>query len=274
VLYGSGIEAMIVETGTWRSEGWLAAFQCGWLTVAFCALTTLGCASSRHPGSQSEKTDAIVASRPPSFLSGPVSLLLTNREDFHARVVITETNANRSTKMAGNLFQQEGHLMFFPTSEQSSAQRGLKTYRFLWDARLNRGEVVSEAVNGYASVVAPVRYTSIVSRSSTPPIVEPIQGQPCVEEEVTVTSGGGRTAGFRVWRAVEAESIPLRIASISDANTIQVELSEISVERLSWELFSPPAGFVKYDSVDAMNREVVRRPRVMPYTHGNSAGGR
>src|SRR5690349_14334993 len=76
-----------------------------------------GCVAHRQDrAAPLEAAAGVAAARPPRFLTGPVSVLLTNRDDFSARIVIIETN-REVTISSGNLFQKEGLLLFVPRSD-------------------------------------------------------------------------------------------------------------------------------------------------------------
>jgi hypothetical protein len=257
-----------------RLLAWLRRVCCVFVTVVFAA----GCASARHhQGPPLDAAEGRNAAQPPFFLVGPAGVLLTNAQDFTARLMVAGTNS-LTTNTVGNLFQQEGILLFVPRSEESTgASAWTGSFRFLWDPRRNSGYVISERLHGYASAASPNHYTAPSFQTPVgPPVVEQIDGQPCVRDEVSINSSNGQAARFRVWRGEEPAGPPLRIVSTGDSGSseLNVQLSDINLDALSPELFSLPTDFARFASTEAMVHQLMRKAPVLPYSHSEGSSRR
>src|SRR5690349_16304820 len=105
-------------------------------------LVASGCALGRHRTRQLDPSEGRLLARPPDFLTGPVSILLTNREDFSAHLVVSSAQGawQNVWPVSGNLFQQQGRLLFVPTVDESAHKNSWAgSFRFLWDVQGNRG---------------------------------------------------------------------------------------------------------------------------------------
>jgi hypothetical protein len=243
--------------------GWAAAVG---TVVAFLAVS---CATSKPGPAPMLAAEGVRASQPPTFLVGPVSVLLTNAQDFAARVVVTGGNG-LDTITAGNLFQKEGVLLYVPNVEEPNRPNPWTgSFRFVWEVAQSRGYIMSERLHGYALMGSPVHYATPVSQPETSPtVVEQIDEQPCVMREVKLSSSSGTVTTLRVWRPEALDAPPLRIVSEADHSTpsFRVQLANLNPDPLSQELFTPPAGFVRYGSPEAMIRELMRKEPVLPYS--------
>jgi hypothetical protein len=264
--------------------------QTRWVRAVFCLLSSLllgtGCSSTHHHKDKEahhlDVSEGIAATAPPLFLVGPISVLLTNLDDFEGHVSAPGGlgTGPGSAPVAGNLFQQSGHILFVPMSDQSPGRGGWAgTFRFLVDVKGGSAFVISEALQGYAPVPVRTRYSV---DSTQPPIGAPnreqIDGQSCRQEDVVVKGSDGASASFQTWRMVEESGPPLRIRPIGQTNLAAVNLSELKMEAQVPDLFSPPEGFTKYSSGEAMVHEMAHRQMLMRYRPGfgneGGSGGR
>ena len=247
-----------------------AAVLTAWLFVAGCASPS----DSRRAPEPLLDADGIAAATPPAFLAGAVSLLLTNREDYTAHLVVTMTNGS-TTRISGALFQQEGILLFVPRSETAPAQNPWTgRFRFLWNLPQRRGYVISESLRGYFVAAPLAEYHGSASNRSNRFASETIDAQACVRDDVTVTTGTGSRSEFEVWRP-QGDGPPLRINSAPGTfPALTAELFEVNVDRLSLELFHPLATLNRYRDAAAMAQELTRKLPVLPYSHDADSGGR
>jgi hypothetical protein len=228
-----------------------------------------GCASHhRHSPDPGPSLAEINGIRPPRVVAGPLGVLLTNQQDYSARISVQalEDGTPISPALTGNLFQQEGRLLLIPMTDQPLAPKQKSApsrFRFLWDVAQNRGWVISEPLRGYAEVDAPVRYFLI----SGPPTsdFERVDDQLLQREDVTVRAGNSDVR-FRVWRALDSSGVPLRVLANSGTNTVAL-LSDIHVEAQTPELFRVPLEYTRYPKPEAMLREVTRKVHPLPYSH-------
>jgi hypothetical protein len=168
--------------------------------------------------------------------------------------------------VTGNLFQQEGALLFVPAGAGEQAGSWAGRFRFLWDVNRQKGYVLSEALRGFTSISLPSRDNRAIT---TPPgtgdlTFASIDGRQCVVHELTVPAKQ-RQGRLTLWRADPAEP-PVQIRTDVTGPSVTIQLRRLAVDRLSPELFSIPAGFSRYDSVERMISELLHKPRPLPYT--------
>jgi hypothetical protein len=245
------------------------------LLLALACLMT-GCASPRSPHTGLDLDQGIAAAEPPAFLIGPASVLLTNSSPYSSRAVLSNTNGPLSDLVngAGNLLQQDGVLLFVPTSTDGGGKTGWEgTFRFLWDVANGRGYVMSEVLQAYAPLSSSNRYQVLPAAGGLrPPVLETIEGQSCQVEDVTVSSSSGKSDLFRTWRATEMEGQLFKLMSLNEVPAFLLRLSEVKTDPMSAELFAPPEGFVRYKSGEAMAREIMHRQMLARYRPFSSEG--
>ncbi len=238
------------------------------LCLMVTAVLAGGCASSPRIERRA------VAPKPPPFLSGPVSVLLTNVDGFGAHVVMeTRVFADRVETVSGKLLGRGNKLLFAPESHVSAGKsRGGGDASFIWDVAENSGYVLNEPLQGYAPMISNVRFTNLVVRPrmvhSAP---EKVEGHSCEQEEVVVTSSDGSVVTFRVWRAADLKGFPVRINLATNSTPPTLSFSQIHLETPADKLFLPPDGFAKYDSVETMLNELAARQQFLK--HGKPQQG-
>ena len=237
-----------------------------WLLAGIVAVFASGCASSQSLDSSISRAQGLKATRPPVLLNGPISLLLTNAADYRARVTVTQTNGV-AEPFSGNIFQQEGWLLFVPMANASPSDRWAGRFRFLWDTKRRRGFVLSESLQGYAEIRAPMDPARIEMETPAEyPRPERIGERECtphvVRRELT-----GAERRFRVWRSDEAAEPPIRIATMEARPGLIVTLEDLEVERLAPDLFLIPPTYVRYPDPESMIKEQTRKVHPLPYSH-------
>ena len=197
---------------------------------------------------------------PPDFLVGPAAIALTNFDGFSATVAATSSADAVARTYSGQILEREGRLLFQPMTT-AKTKKG-KIVRggmiFIWEPMLNRGEVVSEALQGYAPLAPAARITS-VAPASTVGVPEPMNGHPCHRVESKVSLSDGSTAKVTEWRADDLGHVPVRVRSEQSGQLVTMDLTDIRLDLPSPELFVPPSEFTRYDSSLALINELLIR---------------
>ena len=229
--------------------------RCGFVTIALCALLAAGCKS--EPVALSiEASRAFTA--PPAFVGSPVAVLLTNADGFSAHLQI---NAASNT-FVGQLIGGKNRLLFLPAHAARHFKPGPRAKHemsFIWDVAENSGYVLSEALQGYAPIVAGLAVTNVNLQAETSPAFENINGHPCRKTEAILGLANGTTAKYNVWRATDAKRFPLRIEAEPGAAKLTINLSAVRFKEFEGDLFLPPNGFTRYASTNDMAAELVIR---------------
>lgn len=221
----------------------------GCLSAAtICLLAACSSDDSKHPRISEEQ----LAPKPPAFLIGPASVLLTNGKAFSAKLTMDfPGETNRAHGLSGQLLGQGSHLVFAPTRNDRT---------FLWDTASHSGWVLSEALQGYAPISSSVHVTNSMTTSETAgPSSQHVNGHPGHEVEVTLSSDDGSTANFTIWRAADLNGYPVRVQSLTATRPYVLNITDISPATLNSNLFSPPESFTKYSSPESMGSELMTR---------------
>jgi hypothetical protein len=187
----------------------------------------------------------------PVFLSGPAAVLLTNTPGFTARVTFQGDELVTGRRpIEGDLFGRAGKLLFAPKQGDPSAKKAHQTgFSYLWDVASSSGYVFSEALQAYAPVSSNLQATNLVTGPS----------QAASAHQVTIFMNNGSSTSFRVEAEPNHQGLPSRIQSLTSAPPISVTLSKIHLQPPPPDLFSPPDGFSKYASPEAMADELAAR---------------
>jgi len=226
------------------------------MAAAFIVVLASGCAQSQHAA----RIGNWLSPQPPSFLTGPIAVLLTNTGGFSAHVVMTtERSAKVPGIVSGELLGWEGKLLFAPKYDKATE----KNYRaaglsFVWDITGSSGFILSEALQAFAPMSSDFRATNIVVEHGNL-ASEKVDGHLCAPGRVTLFSSDGSTAMFDVWRATDAKSFPLRIREVGRPEPRTLEFSSLRLGALRAELFRPPEGFTRYESAEGMMAELATR---------------
>jgi hypothetical protein len=144
---------------------------------------------------------------------------------------------------------------------------------FVWDVAQNGGYMLSEALQGYAPIASNLRFTNVAAKAaaggSTP---ERVEGHWCEQQELVVSSSDGAAVEFRVWRAADLKGFPLRINWATNSTSCAVSFSKLQLKAPPSELFSPPDGFTKYESPEAMMNELLLRQQSIRRGFSGGAG--
>ena len=228
--------------------------------VVLLTILGAGCAHAPRDDFSSGLGAGIAQAQPPSCLTGPVALLLTNGPGFSAQLTLYPSPGSSPTEpIVGQLLARENRLIFAPDPNRIVQKRfRLGSVIFVWDVVENSGFVMSEALQGYAPVSFNVHPTNLVSVPG-PSAPERIEGHPCREFIATVASSDGSLATFRVWRAADLNGLPLRLSLATNSASKVLSLSRIQLETPPAKLFQPPDGFARYESAETMMSELVIR---------------
>jgi hypothetical protein len=233
----------------------------GSLLLLVAALVT-GCSHTPKNEGRSALSEVRPAPLPPLFLNGPMALLLTNTDGFHAHVVLESGLPPQALQLAaGELMGRGSKLLFAPAPPvKSKKQTGAADSAFIWDVIENRGWVLNDPLQAYAPVSSSRQFTNVapaVAPNSAAP--EKIDGHSCRPEEVTITAIDGTATVFRAWRAPDLRGLPLRITCPSTGTLLTLTLSNAKLQTMPNDLFLPPTSFTKYESSEAIMAEMFLR---------------
>jgi len=228
--------------------------------LAGLALLAAGCSHSNDMEDRGRAFTPMLSAQPPSFLTGPMGVLLTNSTGYSARVdAQTEAMLERDRAVSGQLLCRGSHLFFAPEINAGSKKLGQPgNFSFIWDVASNSGYVLSEALQAYAPAGGTARATNVVAGpgSAAP---EKIGSYDCSSELAAVQMDNGSTVNFKVMRATGLKQFPVRLSMVTNAVPLTVTFSKVQLGAPGAELFAPPDGFSKYASPEAMSDEIAIR---------------
>ena len=235
-----------------------------------CAVLAMVLAGCSHSKDADERLGSgfmhVLAPQEPTFLAGPASVLLTNASGYTARAEIRTPDAGLPEPervAAGQLFCRGTKLLFAPDPVKTGDKKlRIEGFSFVLDAATGSGFVLSEPLQGYAPLSARGLVTNmVVETPATMP--QKIGGYLCTPQLANLQDTLGGAAGFTVFRAKELQGVPSQIVALSNSAPFTLTLSKIRLEPPPAELFSPPDGFSKYTSAEAMADEQAARQRTM-----------
>lgn len=230
--------------------------------MILAAVFLAGCASEKR---QEAALARMGDESPPDFLVGPATVALTNFDGFSANVVTTTAasaagGASGARADSGQLLARQGRFIFQPLTT-ANIKKG-KIVRggmfFIWDGAVQRGYVVSEALQGFAPITSASRIT-LVTPESKEPVSEEANGHACHRLEKLAVLSDGSTARLTEWCADDLNRFPVRVRAESEGRRITVDFSDIRLDLPGMELFAPPGGFTQYASAAALINELMIR---------------
>jgi len=227
-------------------------FRAGFLALAAAIIS--GCSSQPkifyHAGDEAS----------PDFLAGPAGVLLTNVDGFSAKFTAsTSLPAGGRRLISGDFLGREGSLIFQPANPAKGKRaRSEGGMFFIWNEKVHSGYVLSDPLQAYAPIFSRVQPTNLVF-NTVGAAQEDANGHPCRRVEAVVQSSDGSSALFKVWEAEDARHFPVRIQTPPGPGEMTLDFSDLHLELPSAELFSPPDGFMKYETPVALMNELITR---------------
>jgi hypothetical protein len=208
---------------------------------------------------------------PPTFLTGPTALLLTNANSYNAQIIFETRTAWGSTQAVRGEFTSAGSkLAFQPELPKASRKNTQGTMVFVWDSAQGSGYALNDVLQGYAPYSGIARFTNVVVDKHSS-LSERIAGHECQEETAMAFANDGSTNLLQVWRAADLHGFPIRVSARSNATASVLTVTKIQFGRPA-EFLMSQEGFTKYDSPDAMVTELVARQHNFSRREGTSFG--
>ena len=196
--------------------------------------------------------------QPPAFLTGPMSVLLTNSQSYSARAEWHSDTAIPGEKPVTGQLLARGSKLFFASDVADPSDKHSQSggFAFIWDVASHSGYVLSDPLQGDAPVSWQLHPTNFVAQPG-PGAPQNFAGHPCQPTTATVQMSDSSSASFQVLRAADLGGVPLRIGA--NSSPMALSLSKVRLEALSADLFMPPDGFTMYGSPEALADELAAR---------------
>jgi outer membrane lipoprotein-sorting protein len=123
--------------------------------------------------------------------------------------------------------------------------------------------VVYPNAQSYTEMTAPDSAAATTNVDSKVDITElgkeTVAGHPCVKNKAVVTDKEGNKHEFTVWNATDLKNFPVKIEMNEQGSAITMSYSDINFAKPDANLFTPPTGFTKYDSMPEMMQSVMMK---------------
>jgi len=223
--------------------------------AASVVLLANGCAHSRKDAEVDLVSTGVA--RPPVFLVGPAALLLTNAAGYIAAIHVQgDSVMGKPEVTTGELLARGSKLFFVPdasTHQRAGRGGGLS---FIWDAAERKGYVLDEPMQAYAPISSSVQFTNLAVLSSESLATVKLAGSLCRRATATASAADGSTTSFQICQSAET-GLALQITSTQPRFDLQ--FSKLELRAPANDVFAPPAGFTRYDSLEAMMNELASR---------------
>jgi hypothetical protein len=97
---------------------------------------------------------------------------------------------------------------------------------------------------------------------------ETVDGHPCVENKVIVTSDQGTTNEFTVWNATDLKKFPVKIFRNEQGTEVTLLFKNVALTKPAAASFEVPAGYTRYD-----NMQTMMQTEMMKKMGGGAGGG-
>jgi hypothetical protein len=226
-------------------------------TATALVLLASGCSPNHSRPSGVAMSEGEFLPRPPSFLTGPIVVLLTNSTGFSARLTMASPSSSHTRAVSGQLIGRDARFFFEP-EQAAGKQARAGRFSFIWDASKSGGYILSEALQGYAPIASDLRFTNLSTQSSQA-AAEKVKGHPVDRTTVVVFGSDGTQSRLEVSRDLDLGGLPVRIDSLEAPVPATMTLTQIRLGVPAEKLFLPPEGFTKYPSEEAMMNELAAR---------------
>jgi hypothetical protein len=247
----------------------------GFRVLTLCFLFSLallllasGCASRESFEARAKGVTAVITPQPPAFFTGPACVLLTNSGGYSARLTAqTQGFAEHERNFSGQLLGLGSKLFFAPDPDSVSGKKDrYGGFSFIWDVAENRGYALSEALQAYAPVSSSTRVTNVVI-AAAPATPQKLAGHTCELAQATVQKDDGSISSFELLRATDLNGLPVKISSITNSTPLTLTFAKIRFGSPGAAVFTPPDGFTKYTSSEAMADELAAREHNLNRKH-------
>ncbi|MGV3755670.1 MAG: DUF4412 domain-containing protein [Verrucomicrobiota bacterium] len=148
-----------------------------------------------------------------------------------------------------------------PQAAASMKQMGMAEMVMVNKAGSKSALLIYPGMKAYAEMPLPAEASPEAKSDIKTEVVgeETVNGHKCKKNKVTVTEGG-KTQEIFTWNATELKDFPVRVEMKDANNKVQLDYSDIKLEKPDAKLFEAPAGFTRYDNVQALLQgEIMKR---------------
>jgi hypothetical protein len=208
-------------------------------------------------------------------LSGSTAKLFGDNSTFSANLEMQTSTGTENMTMPGRIFFDNGKSRFeMDTAElkggkmspQAAAQmKSIGMDKMIMISRPDKkvGYQVYPSMQAYVENALPDRESSGTSEDFKIEVTElgkeTIEGHPCIKNKTIVTDKDGAKHESLVWNATDLKKFPIKIEHTEDTTKVTMLFRDVSLSKPAADLFDPPIGATKYDSMQSMMQEVMMK---------------
>jgi hypothetical protein len=88
---------------------------------------------------------------------------------------------------------------------------------------------------------------------------ETLDGHPCIKNKAVVTEKDGTKHESLIWNAEDLKKFPLKIEQTQENTKVTMLFRDLKLSKPGADLFDPPAGVTKYDSMQSMMQQIMMK---------------
>ncbi|MCD6051629.1 MAG: hypothetical protein K0Q55_3038 [Verrucomicrobia bacterium] len=148
-----------------------------------------------------------------------------------------------------------------PQAAASMKQMGMAHIVMVSKAGAKTGLMIYPDMKAYAESPVPAGATPESKVEVKTEVVgeETVNGHKCKKNKVTITENG-KSQTLTTWNATDLKDFPVRVEMPESGGKVQLDYTDIKLEKPDAKLFEAPAGYTRYDNQQALFQgEVMKR---------------
>jgi len=207
----------------------------------------------------------------PAQLSAGMGQFFGANQAFSAQVTVEVGNAGGTVTTPGKIYFDHGNTrMDMDVAEMRGAAVSRIALERLGSMGMDEVVTISLADEKTGYLIYPhaqacipfspeAAGTNATTMTMTPTGKETVAGQPCVKNSAVVAGPLGVKSDYTVWTATGLRNFPVQIAAADEVTPVTFIFSNVDFSAPAPELFQPPTGYIRYNSVPEMMRAVVMK---------------
>jgi len=210
-------------------------------------------------------------------LSGSTAKLFGDNSTFSANLEIQTSTGSPTENMTmpGRIFFDNGKSRFemdtaelkggnmSPQAAEQMKSIGMDKMVMISRPDKKAGYQVYPSMQAYVENALPDRESSGSGEDFKIDITElgkeTVEGHPCIKNNTIVTDKEGTKHESIVWNATDLKKFPIKIEHTEEGTKVTMLFRDVSLAKPAADLFDPPSGLTKYDSMQSMMQQVMMK---------------
>jgi len=231
-----------------------------WLAVGFTAFNFGLCSYAQMPGASPGNIAFLRIFDQHKLFSSTADMRITDNSKDTMDVAFGIALAEGKVRFEVDLANAKGSMI---SPEVVSQMKAVGMDRAVSVMRLDKKRlyVIYPGLKAYADVVMPDEsvqsLTKTLNIQKTPQGKETVASHPCTKTLVTLTDEKGRKEQITAWEASDLKGFPIQAQLFESGQNIVIKLRDVKLTRPDAKLFEPPAGYKKYNDVQALMAQAI-----------------